>query len=82
MRTTNLAYKRDFPTEQARHRASRLFEKTGARFLVLGHFHQELRFAAGAGEVLVLPDWKRSPRHAEWVADDGGHGLMRFEDSL
>ena len=53
MRTTNLAYKREFPFEQARARAARWFAESGARYLVLGHFHQELRFEAGEGEVLT-----------------------------
>ena len=82
MRTSNLAYKRDFPTAAATARAMRLFQETPARFLVLGHFHQELRLPAGAGEILVLPDWKRSLRHAEWSPDGGPAGSMRFVDSL
>lgn len=71
MRTTNLAYKRRFPAEQVERRASRLFRESGARWLVLGHFHQELRLPVAGGEVLVLPDWKRSRRHLEWDPDSG-----------
>jgi len=82
MRTSNLAYKRAFPTTAATARATRLFQETPARFLVLGHFHQELRLPAGEGEILVLPDWKRSLRHAEWSPDGGLAGSMRFADSL
>ena len=79
MRTTNLAYKREFPMAHAVRRAAGHFERTGARYLVLGHFHQELRFRAGEGEVLVLPSWKTAPRHAEW---DPAAGTMRFTDSV
>jgi UDP-2,3-diacylglucosamine hydrolase len=79
MRTSNLAYKREFPTAHAVRRAEGLFQRTGARFLVLGHFHQELRFAAGDGEVLVLPSWKLAPRHAQW---DPEARTMEFVDSL
>jgi UDP-2,3-diacylglucosamine pyrophosphatase LpxH len=80
LRTTNLAYRRSFPTDHAVRRAASHFESSGARFLVLGHFHQELRFPAGPGEVLVLPDWKRARRHAEWHPGPAG-GAMRFVDS-
>jgi UDP-2,3-diacylglucosamine pyrophosphatase LpxH len=81
MRTTNLQYKRRFPIEAARHHASRVLGETGARYLVLGHFHQELRFPVDGGEVLVLPDWKRARRHALWLpAADGG--TFTFEPSL
>lgn len=79
MRTSNLAYKRAFPEAHAVQRAERLFERSGARYLVLGHFHQELRFPAGDGEVLVLPSWKLAPRHAEW---DPKKRTMEFVDSL
>lgn len=79
MRTTNLAYKRRFPAEQVEARAARLFSETGARFLVLGHFHQELRQPVPGGEVLVLPDWKRSQRHLEWHP---AAGEMRFVPSF
>jgi UDP-2,3-diacylglucosamine hydrolase len=79
MRTSNLAYKREFPTAHAVRRAEGHFQRTGARYLVLGHFHQELRFAAGEGEVLVLPSWKVAPRHAEW---DPQARTMEFKDSL
>jgi UDP-2,3-diacylglucosamine pyrophosphatase LpxH len=84
MRTTNLAWKRRFPTEHARRHAASLFARTGARFLVLGHFHQELRIAADAGEVIVLPDWKRSRRHAEWLPSrrPGDAPTMEFAESL
>jgi len=82
MRTTNLAYKRSFPTRSAVERAREHFSRTQARFLVLGHFHQELRFPAEPGEVLVLPDWKRSRRHAEWSPGATAAGTMRFVDSL
>jgi UDP-2,3-diacylglucosamine pyrophosphatase LpxH len=82
MRTTNLAYRRAFPTSQASERAEQLFAATDARFLVLGHFHQELRFDVVGGEVLVLPDWKRSLRHAEWTGEGAAAGTMRFTDSL
>jgi UDP-2,3-diacylglucosamine pyrophosphatase LpxH len=82
MRTSNLAYKKSFPTPSAIACAQSHFARTGARFLVLGHFHQELRFAAAPGEVLVLPDWKRSRRHAEWAPCVDGAGTMSFEDSL
>ena len=80
MRTTNLAYKRAFPTDHAVRRATEHFARTGARWLVLGHFHEERRLAAGAGEVLVLPDWKRSRRHAEWLPGPRP-GTMLFADS-
>jgi UDP-2,3-diacylglucosamine hydrolase len=80
MRTTNLAYKRAFPTDHAVRRARAHFSATTARFLVLGHFHQELRFAASPGEVIVLPDWKRSRRHAEWHPGEGA-GAMTIVDS-
>lgn len=66
MRTTNLAYKRRFPTEHVVRHAARHFDRTGSRYLVLGHFHEERRVAVPGGEVLVLPDWKRSRRHLEW----------------
>lgn len=79
LRTTNLAYKRRFPAEHVEAHAARLFETTGARFLVLGHFHEERRLAAGGGEVLVLPDWKRSRRHLEWRP---GVARMEFVPSL
>ena len=79
MRTTNLAYKRAFPHEQARGSAELHFERTGARALILGHFHQELRFPAGAGEVLVLPSWKVAQRHAEL---DPATKELRFVESL
>ena len=79
MRTTNLAYKRRFPAEHVQRRAGRLFGESGARFLVLGHFHQELRQPVPGGEALVLPDWKRSRRHLEW---DPVAGTMEFRDSL
>jgi UDP-2,3-diacylglucosamine pyrophosphatase LpxH len=79
MRTTNLEYKRAFPFEHAKRRADHLFRRSGSRFLVLGHFHEELRFASELGEILVLPDWKRGRRHVEWSAAGGQrHGLMRF----
>lgn len=78
LRTTNLAYKRRFPHEHALRRASGHFRTSGARYLVLGHFHQELRLPAEGGEVLVLPDWKRSRRHLEW---DPATGTMTFVDS-
>jgi UDP-2,3-diacylglucosamine hydrolase len=81
MRTTNLAYKRAFPAALAVEHARRLFAATGARYLVLGHFHQELRLAAEPGEVLVLPDWKRARRHAEWRPTPHRAGAMSFEDS-
>lgn len=78
MRTTNLAYKRRIPEEHARRRAAELFGRTGARLLVLGHFHQELRLEQERGSVLILPDWKRSRRHAEW---DPETDEARFADS-
>ena len=78
MRTSNLAYKRRFPAEHVGRRAGRLLGETGARWLVLGHFHQELRQAVQGGEALVLPDWKRSRRHLEW---DPVAGTMEFKDS-
>jgi len=80
MRTTNLAYKRRFPTEHAVRRAERHFAETGASFLVLGHFHQELRLPARGGEVIVLPDWKRARRHAEWHPG-GAAGRVEIVDS-
>ena len=80
MRTTNLAYKRRFPEEHVLRRASGHFARTGARFLVLGHFHEERRLDVEDGSVLVLPDWKRARRHVEW-RDDGGAGRMSFEPS-
>lgn len=77
MRTTNLAYKREFPTEHVVRRAARHFDATGACHLVLGHFHQELRLEARGGDVIVLPDWKRARRHAEWhPGPDGGRMLF------
>ena len=79
MRTTNLAYKRRFPTEHVERRAARLLGETRARFLVLGHFHQELRQLVTGGEAVVLPDWKRTRRHLEW---DPQTGLMTFVESL
>lgn len=78
LRSTNLAYKRRFPHEHAARRASGHFRRHGVRFLVLGHFHQELRIPVEGGEVLVLPDWKRSHRHLEW---DPETGTMSFVDS-
>jgi UDP-2,3-diacylglucosamine pyrophosphatase LpxH len=79
MRTSNLQYKRRFPAEHVERRGARLLGESGARFLVLGHFHQELRQPLPAGEALVLPDWKRSRRHLEW---DPTRGTMEFVASL
>jgi UDP-2,3-diacylglucosamine hydrolase len=77
MRTTNLAYKRQFPTAHALRHAAGRFAATGARHLVLGHFHQELRLEAPGGDVIVLPDWKRAKRHAEWhPGKDGGRIVL------
>ena len=71
LRTTNLAYKRRFPEEHALRRAAGHVRHHGIRFVVLGHFHQELRLRAQDAEILVLPDWKRSRRHLEWDPDSG-----------
>jgi len=82
MRTTNLEYKRRFPFDAARRHAARVLGASGARYLVLGHFHQELRFAVEDGEVLVLPDWKRARRHALWLpSPDDPAGNITFEPS-
>jgi UDP-2,3-diacylglucosamine pyrophosphatase LpxH len=81
MRTTNLDHKRAFPTGHALRRARFHFEESGARYLVLGHFHQELRLDAAPGEVLVLPDWKRARRHAEWHPN-ATSGTMKLADSV
>lgn len=80
MRTTNLDRKREFPTEHVRACAERHFAASDARFLVLGHFHVEKRIPVTGGEVIVLPDWKRARRHAEWRAGPDG-GTLRIVDS-
>ncbi|MEM7245937.1 MAG: hypothetical protein AAF533_11380 [Acidobacteriota bacterium] len=77
MRTTNLAYKRRFPLEHVQRRAAAQFAETGARHLVLGHFHEERHHEVEGGEVWVLPDWKRSHRHLEWDGES-----MRFAPSF
>ena len=79
MRTSNLAYKRRFPLEHVTSHAERVLASTAARFVVFGHFHEERRFSISGGEVLVLPDWKRSRRHAEWRPDTA---TMVFAPSL
>ncbi len=79
LRTTNLTYKRGFPHDHVSRHADAVLRRTGTRFIVFGHFHEERRFAVPHGDVLVLPDWKRARRHAEWRPDTGE---MMFAPSL
>jgi len=76
MRGTNLAHKREFPTELISTYAESFVER-GHRDVVLGHFHIEKHWLleGGAG-VWVLPEWKGSRRHL--LVDGGG---VRFVDS-
>ena len=79
MRTTNLDYKRRFPESHALRHAERVLAASGTRWLVLGHFHVELRLPCLQGEIIVLPDWKRARRHALFEPDAGGR--MSLVDS-
>jgi UDP-2,3-diacylglucosamine hydrolase len=79
MRSTNLAYKRQFPEAQVREYAARQF-RAGSDLVVLGHFHVEKELAADpndplGGRVFVLPEWRESRRHLV-VARDGSVGFV------
>jgi UDP-2,3-diacylglucosamine hydrolase len=76
MRGTNLAHKREFPTELISSYAES-FVARGHRDVVLGHFHVEKHWVLDDGAaVWVLPEWKGSRRHL--LADPDG---VRFVDS-
>lgn len=73
MRSSNLAYKGEFPETEVRSYAERFFRE-GADLVVLGHFHVERVLAAvppsPRGTAIVLPEWKGSKRHLR-VGPDG-----------
>lgn len=76
MRSTNVAFKREFPGAMIGDYASE-FAAHGYDAIVLGHFHVEKHWQlAGGTSVYVLPEWKQSRRHL--VADAAG---IRFVDS-
>lgn len=67
MRGTNVAFKRALPEAEIRRYARRWLD-SGHDAVVLGHFHVERDLdLAGAGRVLVLPDWKAGRR---WLSVD------------
>jgi UDP-2,3-diacylglucosamine hydrolase len=80
MRSTNLAFKQEFP-EGAVMRYAEPILAGGHDAVVLGHFHVEkdlqCKMGGRKGRILVLPEWKGSRRHLEVEPD----GLMRFVDS-
>jgi UDP-2,3-diacylglucosamine pyrophosphatase LpxH len=76
MRSTNLAFKRQFPEAEIR-RYARGFFATGHDLVVLGHFHVERDIVCEGGRVVVLPEWKGSRRYLEARSD----GLVGFVDS-
>jgi UDP-2,3-diacylglucosamine hydrolase len=80
MRSTNLAYKQDFPEDLVRRYAAERLA-AGHDAVVLGHFHIEKDLAAHEpsppGRILVLPEWKGSRRHLRVTAN----GEIAFVDS-
>lgn len=78
MRSTNLAFKQEFPEQAVRGYAAELFA-AGHDIVVLGHFHTErdltLENDGPRGRILVLPEWRESRRHLE-VGLDGRVGFV------
>ncbi len=80
LKQTNLRFKGDFPEQDCRDFALRVFER-GIDVVVLGHFHREFfaRFAGGSPvKVLaVLPSWREGWRHF-YLTAAGDFGFRTF----
>ena len=75
MRSSNMAYKGEFPEAAVQAYAAESFRE-GFDLVVLGHFHLEKDLQAGGpqGRILVLPEWKTSRRCLR-VGADGRAGF-------
>jgi UDP-2,3-diacylglucosamine hydrolase len=63
LRGTNVGFRRGVPEAAVRRYAEPFFAR-GCDTVVLGHFHVELRLAAGdRRQILVVPEWRASRRH-------------------
>ena len=80
LRQTNLRFKGDFPEQDCRNYAARLFD-AGIDFVILGHFHREflVRSAEGTpGRTLaILPPWREARRHF-YLTAAGDSGFRPF----
>ena len=72
-RTTNQAFRLQFPHEQAQRYAKQVFSQ-GADTIVLGHFHQERQLEFPEGRLFVLPGWRED---RAYLRIDGS-GQARF----
>jgi UDP-2,3-diacylglucosamine hydrolase len=75
-RTTNTAYRMDFPQAHAERYAERAFD-SGADMVVLGHFHQARTLELEKGRLFVLPGWREE--HAYLRVD--ASGAARFVEA-
>ncbi len=80
LKQTNLRFKGDFPEQDCRRFAQRVFDD-GSDFVILGHFHRELfvRFdeAKPTRVLAVLPSWREGWRHF-YLTAAGDFGFRTF----
>ena len=69
---TNFKHRVAIPTVAIERFAARRLA-AGHDVLLLGHFHEERRWAVPGGDVWLLPAWFRS-RRVEWIREEGSGG--------
>ncbi len=69
---TNFKHRLAIPTAAIERFAARRLQ-AGHDVLLLGHFHEERRWAVPGGEVWLLPAWFNS-RRIEWIGGEGHRG--------
>lgn len=69
---TNFKHRAAIPTVAIERFATRRLAE-GYDALLLGHFHEERRWAVHGGEVWLLPAWF-STRRIEWIGEEGTRG--------
>lgn len=72
-RTTNQAFRLEFPQQQAERYAREVFSQ-GADTIVLGHFHQQRLMEFPEGRLFVLPGWREDRAYLRL----DGSGQARF----
>jgi UDP-2,3-diacylglucosamine hydrolase len=80
LKATNLRFKGDFPEQDCRNFAARLFD-AGLDFVILGHFHREFLVRTAEGKpgkaLAILPSWREGRRHF-FLTAAGDFGFRPF----